>query len=83
MYLRYIAALATVFMCVGQSRALTLEPIKYGDFSSWVTRDITESKLIGGNHKTVYEIAPTRKITGNEPYVNQGGSPWATSNVYA
>ncbi len=70
-------------MCMAQSSALTLEPIKYGDFSNWVTRDITESKLIGGNHKTVYEIAPTRKIIGNEPYVNQGGSPWATSNVYA
>ena len=63
--------------------AIRKEPVKYGDFSQWVTRDITESKVIGGNHKTVYEIAPTRKITGNTPYSNQGGSPWATSNVYA
>lgn len=63
--------------------ALRLEPIKYGDFSNWVSREITESKLLGGNTKTVYEIAPNKKIKGNQPYRNQGGSPWATSNVYA
>ena len=65
------------------SAALTLEPIRYGDFSQWVTRDITESKVIGGNHKTIHEIAPTAHIEGNKPYANAGGSPWATSNVYA
>lgn len=64
--------------------ALTLEPIKFGDFSNWVTREVKESKLIGGNTKTIYEIAPTRKIAeANKAYVNEGGSPWATSNVYA
>jgi hypothetical protein len=63
--------------------ALTLEPLKYGDFSQWVTRHITESKVIGGKQKTVYEIAPAATIEGNKPYVNAGGSPWATSNVYA
>ena len=63
--------------------ALTLEPIKYGDFSQWVTREITESKVIGGKTKTVYEVAPTAKLIGNKPYANAGGSPWATSNVYA
>ncbi len=65
------------------SAALRLEPIKYGDFSQWVTREITESKLLGGKTKTLYEIAPTRHIKGNKPYANQGGSPWATSNAYA
>lgn len=62
---------------------LRLEPIKYADFSNWVTRDITESKVIGGKKKTVYEIAPEDHIVGNKPYANAGGSPWATSNVYA
>ncbi|MDE7109412.1 MAG: PCMD domain-containing protein [Muribaculaceae bacterium] len=62
---------------------LTLEPIRYGDFSQWVTREINESKLIGGKTKTLYEIAPATKIIGNKPYSNMGGSPWATSNVYA
>ena len=63
--------------------ALTLEPIPYGDFSHWKTRGITESKLLGGKHKTIYEIAPDGHAEGNNPYKNEGGSPWATSNVYA
>jgi len=64
--------------------ALRLEPIKYGDFSNWVSREVAESKLLGGKKKTIYEIAPSRTIPGNNAaYVNEGGSPWATSNVYA
>ena len=65
------------------SQALRLEPIKYADMENWVTRNITESKIIGGNGKTIYEIAPARTIDGNKPYSNQGGSPWANSNAYA
>lgn len=65
------------------SAALRLEPIKYGDFSNWVTREITESKVIGGKTKTIYAIAPTHQIKGNVAYRNEGGSPWATSNAYA
>lgn len=80
LYLFFLIAgvLAATDIC-----ALRFEPIKYGDFSQWVTRDITESKALGGKHKTLYEIAPTQKITGNTAYKNRGGSPWATSNVYA
>ena len=59
------------------------EPIRYGDFSNWYTRDIKESSVLGGKTKRVYEIAPAGHTTGNKPYVNRGGSPWATSNVYA
>lgn len=66
------------------ANALRLEPIKYGDFSNWVSRDVKESKLLGGKKKTLYEIAPARHIPGeNKAYVNEGGSPWATSNAYA
>ena len=65
------------------AETLTVEPIKYGDFSQWATRTITESKLIGGKQKTLYEIGPSATLTGNNPYKNRGGSPWATSNVYA
>lgn len=75
-------ALMTLFMC-GESWALTVEKIKFGDFSNWVTRNITESKVIGGKKKTIYAIGPTQTITGNTAYSNKGGSPWATSNVYA
>ncbi|MDE7414147.1 MAG: PCMD domain-containing protein [Muribaculaceae bacterium] len=66
-----------------ESSALRLEKLKYADFSNWVTRTINESKVIGGKTKTLYEIAPAKSINGNVAYSNQGGSPWATSNVYA
>ena len=59
------------------------EQLKYSDFDSWLSRDIKESKVIGGETKTLYEIAPAQKWNGKHPYVNQGGSPWATSNVMA
>lgn len=56
---------------------------KYGNFDTWVTRQIHESAVIGGNTKTLYEIGPNRALTGNNPYTNLGGSPWGTSNVMA
>ncbi len=64
------------------------EPIPFGDFEQWMKRDIKESAIIGGATRTIYEIAPFahwNKANGrqNRPYRNQGGSPWATSNVYA
>lgn len=63
--------------------AQQVERIKYGDFENWVTRTFKESRIIGGNEKTLYEIAPNATIEGPEPYSNRGGSPWATSNVLA
>lgn len=59
------------------------EAISYGDFDEWVTRNIKESRIIGGKTRQVYEIGPTQTIDGDKPYVNLGGSPWATSNVMA
>lgn len=56
---------------------------KYGNFDTWVTRQIHESAVIGGNKKTLFEIGPNRNLTGNNAYVNLGGSPWGTSNVMA
>lgn len=60
-----------------------VEPIKFGNFDQWVTRNIKESAVIGGKTKTIYEIGPTKTIDGAQAYVPAGGSPWATSNVYA
>lgn len=78
-FVTIIGALLTL-----EASGLRLEPIKYGDFSNWVSRDIKESKLLGGKKKTLYEIAPSRHIPGeNKAYSNEGGSPWATSNAYA
>lgn len=73
-----IAAVTTM-----TASALRLEPIKYGDFSNWVTRNLNESKVIGGKTKTIYAIGPTKTINGNTAYTNQDGCPWTTSNVYA
>lgn len=67
----------------GHAQALTVEKIPYGDFSQWGTRDVKESAVLGGNTKVIYEICPNGKMATNTPYVNKGGSPWATSNVYA
>lgn len=63
--------------------AETVEPIKYGNFEHWVTRNITESSIIGGKTKTIYAIGPTQTINGAKAYHNLGGSPWGTCNVYA
>ncbi len=58
-------------------------PIKFGNMDQWITRKITESKVIGGETKTVYAIGPTQTITGAKPYHGTGGSPWGSSNVLA
>ncbi len=60
-----------------------IKPIPYGNFDQWVTRQIKESKMLGGDTKTIYAIGPTQTIVGAKPYTNLGGSPWATSNVLA
>lgn len=81
-YIKAVLCAAALVSSV-PSHALTLEKIKYGDFSHWVTREITESKVLGGKTKTVYAVGPTAHIKGNTAYKPQGGTPWASSNVYA
>lgn len=79
----YVLAFAAFFGMCFQAKSESFEMIKYGDFENWVTRNISESAIIGGNNKTLYEIAPNATINGNVEYSNQGGSPWATSNIMA
>lgn len=76
-----ICIMALCGSCIAQSQQVEL--LKYGNFDNWIEREIKESSVIGGGRKTLYEIAPAATITGNRPYTNMGGSPWATSNVYA
>lgn len=57
--------------------------MKYGNFDQWLTRNIKESHLLGGNTKKVYEICPGGVDNTGKPYTNRGGSPWGTSNVLA
>lgn len=78
-----ILMMGAAVMSSACAMGLRLEPIKYGDMESWITRDVKESKMIGGKTKTIYEIGPAGTAPANTPYVNRGGSPWATSNVYA
>lgn len=82
---RKYAAAAVIFAAASGlgASAQRFEPIKYGDFENWVTRNIPESRIIGGKTKTLYEIAPNATINGDKVYSNQGGSPWATSNIMA
>lgn len=75
-----IAAIAGISV---PSSAERFELLPFGDFNQWVTRKIPESGIIGGKTKTLFEVAPTRTINGAVAYSNMGGSPWATSNVYA
>lgn len=77
-YTLYIAA-ASASTAVAE----TIEPIAYGNMNSWEVRNIPESFIIGGNTKTLYEIAPNDTVEGNVPYKSKGGSPWGTSNVLA
>jgi len=59
------------------------ELIKFGDFDTWITRSIKESILVGGKTRTLYEVGPTGTFDGARAFTNQGGCPWANSNVYA
>lgn len=69
-------------LCNLNINAQTVEKIKYGDFDSWITRNIKESRVLGGKVKKVYAIGPSATL-GSTPYNGSSASPWATSNVMA
>lgn len=75
--------LSIIAIAASTCAAAALEPIKYGDFENWITRNIKESGIIGGKTKQVYAIGPTATIDGDKPYKNAGGSPWGSSNIMA
>lgn len=54
----------------------------YNNMDSWEQRDIKESRIIGGQSKTLYEVGKAGHTTKAEAW-NQGDSPWETSSVYA
>ena len=49
------------------------ELIKFGDFDSWIVRNIKESGIIGGDTKQLYEIGPDAVWNENKAYTTQGG----------
>ena len=73
------------FICLAVNlHAERIEPIPFGDMESWTVRYIKEAKLLGGQTKTLYCLAPTDTIWENAPYIyGKGDNPWATSNAYA
>ena len=74
-----------LLLCISTSVfAERVEPIPFGDMEHWTVRLIKESRLLGGNTKTLYCLAPTDTIRKNGPYIyGKNGNPWATSNAYA
>lgn len=75
-----------VVICIASwinSASAQTEYFEFGDMDSWRTRKVRESRVIGGEEKTLYEIDKGGDITElNIPYRSEG-SPWATSSVYA
>jgi hypothetical protein len=74
-----------LLLCLAANiHAERIDTIPFGDMESWTVRYIKESKLLGGQTKTLYALAPTDTIWENGPYTyGQNGNPWATSNAYA
>lgn len=75
--------LSIALLLIAPAVTAEVQNIAFGNMDHWVTRNITESKVLGGKQKKVYEIGPTAVINGAKPYRPTGGSPWSTSNVYA
>lgn len=67
--------------------AATVKKInEFGKFDSWCQREITESVLIGGDTKYLYEFYgnPSDTLrTGKEPYKSPKDYLWRTNNVLA
>ncbi len=82
MFRRYLTAVVVVMALSLTSYAQQRRLLPLGDMEQWLTREVKESGIIGGNSRTLYEIAPPRTLEENEPYISQG-SIWATSSVYA
>lgn len=80
---KYLIALLGC-LCVWEAYAETTEMLPFGDMEHWTVRIIKESKLLGGQTKTLYCLDPTDTLRANRPYeYGQHGSPWSSSNAYA
>ena len=67
--------------CITAS-AQRYEKVPFGDFEQWTVRYVNESKVIGGQEKTLYVIGPTDTIRSNDPY-DYKNKIWSTSNAFA
>lgn len=80
---KILTNVAAFVLCYASASAESFELIKFGNFDNWLTRNIKESTLLGGDTKKVYEICPSGTDNTGNAYTNRGGSPWGTSNVLA
>ena len=64
--IRLFALSLTVCVSAVPAMAQTEELIPYADFERWTTRNIHESRAVGGKVKQVYEIAPNATVDGNK-----------------
>ncbi len=79
---RVFLTLLNIIICISGVMA-QVDIFEHGDMDSWITRRVRESKLIGGEEKSLFEVTSGNDIEEpNIPYVSNF-SPWATSNVYA
>lgn len=86
MKIRFYRILMLVILIISSQYSIAqqvVENIPFGDMNQWITREIKESAIIGGNTRKLYELGPTQVINGADAYTNLGGSPWGTSNVLA
>ena len=77
--------LALFVVCVIAQTDAQVIPLKFGDFESWTSREIKESKIIGGHTKTLYVIGPQEHISEEQlaPYPYGKKTFWTSSNAYA
>ena len=73
MFKSSIVTMLCVLCSLSASAEGKLVLFKYGNFDTWVTRQIHESAVIGGNTKTLYEIGPNRALPGNANRIRQTG----------
>ncbi len=75
---------AALLMSAAQPRcqAQQLRRVPMGDFEQWTVRNITESGILGGETKTIYNVAPNDTINGGRAF-SYRNTRWASSNAYA
>lgn len=79
----HIIAAVVLFLSVqlpGHAQQQRMVPL--GNFEQWTVRNITESPILGGETKTIYNVAPNDTIDGNKAFLYKN-TKWASSNAYA
>ncbi len=80
----YKVLLSVLLLAAPLAAQERIEKLPFGDFDSWVTRYIEESKIIGGKTRTIYAVAKTDTIRANKAFqYGVNNNPWSCSNVWA